>query len=83
MENNKEFAIYNFNKMVQQSWTYGKMTEEEKERWAETLESAPVKNAVKGTYNQRWEILQGIYHSFLLALGYTWNWRDEDENATF
>ena len=84
MERIKENVIEDYQKMIYNSWTYGKMTAQERHQWAEVLDHLKITNVLKGTYNQRWETLQAIYHSFLLALNYTWNWREENESeATF
>ena len=76
----KENAIENFNKMIHNSWTYEKLTTAEKQNWENVLDSTPTKEAVKGTYQQRWKILQAIYSGFLNALDYKpINWREESE----
>ena len=77
---NKENAMYDFNTMIQKSWTYEKMTTEEKKRWIKVLNDIRVDKCLKGTYQQRWDILQAIYMSYLLGIGYTnFNWREEIE----
>lgn len=83
MKKEKENAIKDFNNMIKKSWTYGKMTTEERERWGRVLESVQTREAVKGTYSNRWEVLQAIYNSYLLALDYCWNWREEDQERPF
>ena len=73
----KEKVIENFNNMIIKSWTYARLTSAEKDQWKRTLESAPLKVAVKGTYKQRWNILNGIYTAFLYGCGYTdFKWRE-------
>lgn len=73
----KEKVIENFNNMIIKSWTYARLTSAEKDQWKRTLESAPLKAAVKGTYKQRWNILNGIYTAFLYGCGYTdFKWRE-------
>ena len=80
MENKKENALINFKKMIYQSWTYQKLTKEEKEQLERTFEDTAVKKSIKGTYYQRWETLQGIYHAFLFGVGYTsHHWREKEE----
>lgn len=84
MEKRKENVINDFQQMINKSWTYGKMTPQETHQWAEVLDHLKITDVLKGTYKQRWETLQAIYHAFLLALNYTWNWREEKESeATF
>lgn len=66
----------NFDNMIKNSWTYNRLTKEEKNRLLNALERS--KDVVKGTYKQRWEILQAIYSSFLVGCGYNgFNWREK------
>lgn len=80
--NNKENVIYEFNNMIKNSWTYEKMTTKEKLVWNnDVLGSVRTNNALKGNYNQRWNILQAIYGAYLYGIGYDdFNWRDESED---
>lgn len=72
-ERTKENAINNYITMTLASWTFDRMTDEEKKRCIESLKYAKV----AGAYNTRWEILHSIYYAFLLGLGYTGgNWRE-------
>lgn len=75
-ERKKENVILDFDIMIRNSWTYARMTEEERKNWEKVLYSTPTKEALKGAYFQRWHILQAIYSSFLQALNYTPTWRD-------
>ncbi len=76
----KEQVIEKFAKMIEQSWTYEKMTKKEKENWQRVINSSRLEKAVKGTTKQRWETLQAIYESFLFALGYENGlWREKEE----
>ena len=80
MENKKENALVNFKEMIYQSWTYQRLTKEEQEQLERTFEHIAIKQVIKGTYNQRWETLQAIYHAFLLGVGYnSYNWREKEE----
>ena len=77
---NKELAIHNFKVMTEKSWTYEKMTSEEKDTWERVLNSIQTLDSVKGSYNTRWNILQAIYYSYLRALGYNgFAWRESEE----
>lgn len=74
---NKELAVYDFNEMIKKSWTYEKLTDNEKEKWEMLLINVRTLTCLKGNYNTRWNILNAIYHSYLIGLGYTdFNWRD-------
>lgn len=70
MEKIKENAKNDFIEMIQNSWTYNRLTENEKENLKDVFNSIRADNILKGTYKQRWEILNGIYFSFLQALNY-------------
>lgn len=72
-EKTKENAIHNYIIMTLDSWTYDRMTEDEKKRCIDALKYAKV----AGAYNTRWEILHSIYYAFLQGLGYTGvTWRE-------
>ena len=71
----KEKTFKKWYDMIKKSWTYEKFTEEEKAHLENVLTSVQVKNILKGTEKQRWNILQAIYYSYLIGLGYdspTW-----------
>lgn len=75
---NKEEAKKDFIEMIKKSWTYERMTEEEKIRWAEFVSGNSVEEALKGSYLARWHILQAIYEAYLEGIGYTdGSWRDK------
>ena len=80
----KEKALNNFIEMIQNSWTYGKMTKEEKDKLLELFNHTITKKALKGSYSKRWEILQAVYYSYLIGIGYdNFNWRESEERGTF
>lgn len=84
MEKEKTKALENFYNMILNSWTYKKLTKEEKNKFDELMEHTRTQEALKGTYKQRWEILQAIYGAFLYGCGYNgYNWRSEEESQTF
>ena len=61
---NKETAIKDYLAMIKQSWTWSKLTEEEKECFENFLASQPmVEHGVRGDYAQRWTVLGAIYHA--------------------
>ena len=71
----KEEVLNKWYAMIKNSWTYEKFTEEERAHLKNVLTSVQVKNILKGTEKQRWNILQAIYYSYLIGLGYdspTW-----------
>lgn len=56
--------------MVKNSWTYNRMTTEEQNNFLEHLNWERTQKIVKGTYTQRWKILNELYYYYLLGLGY-------------
>lgn len=87
MEKVKENAALDFEKMIRNSWTYARMNLKEQTAFIVILYSSRTRNALKGTYSQRWEVLQAIYDAYLASLGYNGpTWREspeEKENALF
>lgn len=81
----KVLAIHNFNEMIKKSWTYARLTQQEKDNWEKTLREIRTDKALKGTYKQRWEILNAIYGAYINALGYEpIGWRETEQDiATF
>lgn len=82
MEHNKENAVFEFIKMIRASWTYDRMTTEEKRRVESVISGNITADGLRGTFSQRWNTLNAIYDAFLCGLGYTGGaqWR-EPENA--
>lgn len=79
MEKIKENVIEIFTDMINKSWTFNRLTDFEKQQWYKTLNDIRTGKALKGTFNQRWDILQAIYGSFLNGVGYTnFNWREDN-----
>ena len=74
----KENATQDFLDMIFKSWTWAKMTKEEKDIFIEQINHIRSKEAIKGTYQQRWIVLQALYGMYLQGIGYGNNpkWRD-------
>lgn len=65
-----------FQNVIKKSWTWAKLTEEERKRFI----NMNVFEKIKGTDKQRVEWLNTIYTAFLSALGYKpIGWREEDK----
>lgn len=63
--------------MIKNSWTYDRMTNKEKSNIIDIFYSAQTLNTLKYTKNHKWEILQAIYNSYLIGIGYTdYKWRE-------
>ena len=81
MEKIKENAVAEFEKVIKNSWTYGKMTEEEKNRLWEKMGDFVRQGHVSGSFDQRWRTMQAMYGMFLAGLGNVNNpnWRDPED----
>lgn len=85
MTNNrpKEAALDDFIDVIMRSWTWGRMTGEERERFIDALERADrIHKVITGSYQKRRETCQALYNAFLLALGYSGGFWREDETVT-
>lgn len=65
---NKEEAFNMFVEMTEKSWTYEKLSKQERINLSTTFNEA--KKYLKGNFKQRWSTLDLIYEAFLNALGY-------------
>lgn len=77
---NKENAFNHMMYVFSVSWTWERLTLEERESFKAAAEAA--RHIIRGTYSQRCEILNEIYRAFLFGVGYTGvNWRGEGVSA--
>ena len=77
----KETALIDYKHMIRKSWAYARLTQKEKENWENMLESIQTRNALKGSWQNRWDILQALYTSYLSALDYKpIGWREEQKD---
>lgn len=80
MKDNKEMAMSEFCEMIRKSWTYGRMTVEEKARCFSAIQWTHEQGILRGNFNARWAILQGVYNAFLSGIGYDgFGWREPEE----
>ena len=78
----KENALLRFCSMICRSWTFDRMTSEEKERCISALLKTENFNALRGNFEARWHILEVVYDAFLSGLGYDgFLWRGENKNG--
>ena len=71
----KLLAKKDFITIIRQSWTYARLTENERTRFFQALREFPL----YGTYKQRYEQLNRLYMGFLLALDYKpVGWREDE-----
>lgn len=79
MKNNDEI-LEKFIGMIENSWTYAKLTKKERETFYEIFNCGNTKKLMKYDLKYKWDILNNLYHCFLLGLGYTpSNWRENEE----
>ena len=77
MNKNKENAQTDWIDMIVKSWTWAKLTNDERNKFWDELSKETTKKIISGTYRQRWEILNALYSMFLEGCGYNGgNWRD-------
>ena len=77
MNKNKENAQADWTDRIVKSWTWAKLTNDERNKFADELNKEPTKKTISGTYRQRCEILNALYSMFLEGCGYNGvNWRD-------
>ena len=74
---NKELSYNDFINMIVKSWTFERLSYDEKNRAIDALRHAFDTGAITGNYKHRFEILHAVYYSYLLALDYKpVGWRD-------
>ena len=73
--------IYNRMKVFENSWTFNKLTREEKEKYYRIFTSDEIKNSLTGTEKQIIQTLNVVYSAFLTGIGYNgYNWRETKNN---
>ena len=81
---NKDEAFVDFCNMVKKSWTFCRMTVAEQAKCLEAFQWTHDQGMLRGNYNARWSIMQAIYNSFLLGLGYDgFTWRDDPDEPLY
>ena len=77
MNKNKENAQADWTDMIVKSWTWEKLTREERNKFGDELNKETTKRIISGTYKQRLEILNALYSMFLEGCSYNGGtWRD-------
>lgn len=72
--------IYNRMKVFENSWTFNKLSREEKEKFYHIFTSDEIKNSLTGTEKQIIQALNVIYSAFLTGVGYNgYNWRETEK----
>ena len=60
MNKNKENAQADWIDMIVKSWTWAKLTNDERNKFGDELSKETTKKIISGTYRQRWEILNAL-----------------------
>ena len=82
----KENAYADWFEMTFNSWTWEKLTDDEKTTFTNQMDFwCNHRGLLTGTYKQRWEILNEMYYMYLLGVGYKpIGWRENtEENPKF
>lgn len=76
MNKNKLLAQAEWMDMIVKSWTWAKLTNDERNKFGDELNKGVTQKIISGTYRQRWGILNALYSMFLEGCGYnSGNWR--------
>ena len=70
MNKNKENAQTDWTDMIVKSWTWEKLTREERKKFGDELNKETTKKIISGTYSQRWEILRSRNSMYVEGCGY-------------
>lgn len=78
MQKNKENAFTDAVRNFKKSWTYARLTEDERKGLDNSFSFVEKQNLLCGTYTQRWRQMNAIYCAFLYGCGYNndMNWRE-------
>ena len=69
MQKEKETVFADYQEMIEKSWTWAKLTEDEKEAYLDVIETAIRNHEITGTYEKRWRALNMVYMAFLAGCG--------------
>ena len=71
----KNRALDDFMEMTEGSWSWQRLTEEEKKRFKSKVLFHTI---LFGDYRQRYKILNNVYNAYLIGLGYDpMGWRND------
>ena len=81
---NKEQAIEDFIQMIKESWTYQRLTKKEQDNFISHLYWERTSKIIKGSYLERYNLLNDLYWFYLLGIGYTdFTWREKVQTPKF
>lgn len=62
---NKAQSLEDWENMTALSWSYNALTDEQRAAWEKLKKTQWFRDAVRGTYKQRWDAVNAIYMAFL------------------
>lgn len=65
MEKLKTQALEDWENMTALSWSYNALTDEQRAAWEKLKKTQWFRDAVRGTYKQRWDAVNAVYMAFL------------------
>lgn len=78
MKQDKERAYDDFIAMIKNSWTWERLTEDERVTFTNNLQRIALLN-ISGSYLQRYHAYHACYDMYLRGLGYDdWHWREPE-----
>ena len=80
----KENAWSDFRQMMIKSWTFNRLTDDEKIKAFDALRFAnDYCKAITGSYRERWNTMNAVWFAFLLGVGYdnSTDWRKNMKEA--
>ena len=83
MTNEKIEILTQYRDLITKSWTFQKLTPTEQKRLLTNVLTINERltNTLKGNRQHCWQILNCIYYSYIIALGYNpINWRESEES---
>ena len=81
---NRLKTINEYTDMISQSWTWARLTKEEKDKFTDWVYAQRFVETINGTRKQRWNILNNYYCMFLEGVGYQpIGWREHEDVPQF
>lgn len=80
----KERAVTDWLDMTFKSWTWDRLTPEERAEFLDVVNRQCSLKTITGAYRHRWEILNLVYHAYLVGIGYKpIGWREPETAPAF
>lgn len=83
-ERNKDRAVRDWLEMIVKSWTWDRLTPEERTEFLNIVNRESSLKTITGTYRHRWEVIDLIYYAYLVGIGYKpIGWREPETVPAF